>query len=165
MTAEEKSPADIYADAKKPAPKQTVLVVDDTAPLRNIVRYNLETAGYKVLEADTGSAALAVLARETAHLILMDMSMPSMDGITLCDKIKKNPNTANIPVIFCTARGSKEDVIASIHAGALDYIVKPFTKDILLSKIAKALSVKDAPQETPPQESHEKPAEPEKAAQ
>lgn len=119
-----------------------VLIVDDDVNLRRILSLFLRNAGYETVESADGRHALEILRHHRPDAILLDVMMPILDGFTLCRMIKENPQTRAIPVVICTARNRKEDLVTAIRAGAEDYIVKPFTKETVLSKIQKAISLR-----------------------
>jgi len=123
-------------------PKLRVLVADDDTNLRRILSLFLRNAGYETLEAQDGREALDLTRSEHPDAVLMDVMMPVVDGFTLCRMIKEAPDTRAIPVVICTARNRKEDLVTAIRAGAEDYIVKPFTKETVLAKIEKAIAVR-----------------------
>ncbi len=122
------------------AAKKTVLVCDDVTQIRKILCFNLKAANYEVLEAEDGSEAIKVSLLHKVDLILLDVMTPKVDGFTACGKIKQNPKTAHVPIIMLTACSQKEDIIKALSNGACDYIVKPFKKETVLSKIEKAIN-------------------------
>lgn len=104
----------------------TILIVDDNPTnLRVLVSY-LQIKGYKTLVATSGERAVQQLEHHTPDLILLDVMMPGIDGFETCARIKANPNTAEIPIIFMTALTDVEHKLAGFEAGAVDYITKPF---------------------------------------
>lgn len=117
----------------------TILVVEDMPHIRNSLRIFLQGAGYEVAEAGNPMEARLVLEQKRVDLVLLDVMMPLADGYTFCKALKEDARFKSIPVIFCTAKASREDIAAAISAGGIDYIVKPFTKDIVLAKVAKVL--------------------------
>jgi CheY-like chemotaxis protein len=119
-----------------------VLVADDDNNLRKILCLFLRNARYETVEAANGREALNMAKSQEPDLILMDIMMPMLDGFTVCKLLKDAPETKNIPVLICTAKNRKEDLVAAIKAGAEDYIIKPFTKETVLTKIEKALSAR-----------------------
>jgi len=123
-------------------PQETnILIVEDTPQVRSILRLSLTIGGFKVYEAASAQQALQVLERQVkVDLILLDIMMPGIDGITFCKFLKETPKYAEIPVIFCTAKSDKESVVETRKLGAIDYIVKPFTKDTIIKKITENLS-------------------------
>ena len=113
-----------------------VLVVDDFATMRKIVRNVLKQIGFdNIVEAEDGQIALQVLKNEDIGLVVTDWNMPNMTGLELLEKIRSNPKTAKLPVLMVTAEGLKENVVAAVKAGVNNYVVKPFTADILQEKL------------------------------
>src|SRR6185436_13803339 len=119
-----------------------VLVADDDNNLRKILCLFLKNAHYETLEAVNGREALQLAKSQEPDVILMDIMMPMLDGFTVCKMLKDDPETKPIPVLICTAKNRKEDLVAAIKAGAEDYIIKPFTKETVLTKIEKALAAR-----------------------
>ncbi len=116
--------------------KMKVLVVDDFATMRKIVRNILKQIGFEhITEAEDGNAALQVLKNETVGLVVTDWNMPNMTGLDLLRQIRQNPQTASLPVLMVTAEGLKENVIEAVKAGVNNYVVKPFTAEVLQEKI------------------------------
>lgn len=116
--------------------RMKVLVVDDFATMRKIVRNILKQIGFdNLIEAEDGQAALQVLKNETVGLVVTDWNMPNMNGLELLEKIRTDPKTAHLPVLMVTAEGLKENVVAAVKAGVNNYVVKPFTAEILQEKI------------------------------
>jgi len=122
-----------------PRANPLVLVADDDNNLRKILCIFLKNARYETVEAANGREALNMAKGQFPDIILMDIMMPLLDGFTVCKLLKDDPETKRIPVLICTAKNRKEDLVAAIKAGAEDYIIKPFTKDTVLAKIEKAL--------------------------
>lgn len=113
-----------------------VLVADDFATMRKIVRNILKQIGFDdIVEAEDGQAALQVLKSENIGLVVTDWNMPNMSGLELLEKIRKDPKTANLPVLMVTAEGLKENVVAAVKAGVNNYVVKPFTAEVLQEKL------------------------------
>lgn len=119
-----------------------VLVADDDHNLRKILCLFLKNARYDTVEAANGREALNMAKGQMPDLILMDIMMPLMDGFTVCKLLKDDPETKRIPVLICTAKNRKEDLVAAIKAGAEDYIIKPFTRETVLGKIEKAMAAR-----------------------
>ena len=119
-----------------------VLTVDDSASIRHLIRSMLQVVGASVLEAGDGEKALEVLRREGAvDLILLDMEMPHMDGMTFLEHVKQDPSLKSIPVIVVSSISQKERMIRAIQEGAKQYLLKPFTSEDLLTKIVGALNL------------------------
>jgi CheY-like chemotaxis protein len=114
-----------------------VLVVDDKYMIRMLVRRYLGEAGYEVLEAIHGVEALQRFMKEHPQAIIMDIQMPRMNGLETCRQIRGLPEGKGVPIIMCTANADRESVKEAIQAGANDYVVKPFGRNVLMDKIAK----------------------------
>jgi len=125
--------------------KQTVLVVDDTPENIDIIVGLLKDI-YKVKAAPSGERALAVIAKKLPDLILLDIMMPVMDGYEVCEKLKKNNETKDIPIIFLTAKTDIADEVKGLDLGAVDYITKPISPPVVLSRVKTHLSLKYAQQ-------------------
>ena len=119
-----------------------VLVADDDNNLRKILCIFLKNARYDIVEAANGREALNMAKGQMPDIILMDIMMPLLDGFTVCKLLKDDAETKRIPVLICTAKNRKEDLVSAIKAGAEDYIIKPFTKETVLGKIEKALAAR-----------------------
>ncbi|MFH1435641.1 MAG: response regulator transcription factor [Pseudomonadota bacterium] len=119
--------------------RRRVLIVEDDSDLQLLLQ-NILKGEYEVLIADNGLEALKTLESEDhPDLIIADIMMPILDGLTMVDAIKKHRATSDIPVIFLTAKSTPKDVIDGISVGAKYYVTKPFKIDDLLSKIKKIL--------------------------
>ena len=112
--------------------EKTILIVDDEAPIVDILRINLKKNGYKVLEAYDGEAAVKIALEEDPDLILLDVMLPKMDGFTVCRKLRERINT---PIVMITAREAEEDKVLGLAIGADDYITKPFSIKELLARV------------------------------
>jgi CheY-like chemotaxis protein len=117
----------------------TVLVVDDDDHLRQILGHILTEGGFSVVEARTAAEADTILDERPVDAILLDVMIPGLDGLSYCRELKSLPGRRKIPVLMCTARSGKEDIVEAIRSGADDYIVKPFTRDLVLRKVGRAL--------------------------
>lgn len=111
----------------------TILVVDDEKDIVSALEIYLKAEGYRVLSACNGKEALAAAAREDVHLILMDIMMPVMDGLSAMAQLRQ---TSNVPVILLTAKGEDTDKVLGLNVGADDYITKPFNPVELLARYA-----------------------------
>ena len=120
-------------------PKKTVLIVEDEVNIVDIVRFNLQREGYATLEAYDGEAGLALAREKKPDLILLDVMMGEISGFRMAQMLKTNPETANIPVIFCTARDNEDDTVAGLNLGADDYIAKPFSVREVLARVRSVL--------------------------
>ena len=118
--------------------KHKILVVDDEESLCEILQFNLEVEGYDVEVAYSAEQALG-MHPERYSLILLDVMMGEMSGFRMARILKENPETARIPVIFCTARDSEDDTVAGLNLGADDYIAKPFSIREVLARVRSVL--------------------------
>ena len=115
-----------------------ILVVDDFQTMRRIIRNYLRQLGFNnVEEAEDGDVALEKLIETQFDFVITDWNMPKMTGIDLLKKIRAENNFKNIPVLIITAEAEKENVVQAAQAGVNDYIVKPFTPEVLQAKIEK----------------------------
>ena len=119
-----------------------ILIVDDDLALLNMIETMLSQIG-NVTRANDGMEALEILQRGLRpDVIVTDLMMPRVDGIKLCEQVKKNPQTSKIPIIMLTAKGTPRNVVEGINVGARHYITKPFKTEELLSKVKKTLGIK-----------------------
>jgi DNA-binding response OmpR family regulator len=116
-----------------------ILLVDDELNIRVLTRKLLEDAGYEVMEARDGKDILKILEKDRPDLILLDVMMPSPDGWEVCEKIKSNEKTKNIPVVMFTVKTTGEDKMKSRECGAQAHIDKPFDSGELVSIIKGVL--------------------------
>jgi two-component system, chemotaxis family, chemotaxis protein CheY len=114
-----------------------IMIVDDSASLRQVVAIALRGAGYEVLEASDGRDALAKLDGRKVHLIVSDVNMPNMDGISLVREVKKLPNYKFTPIMMLTTESDTEKKMAGKEAGAKAWLVKPFQPATLLNAVSK----------------------------
>ncbi len=124
----------------------TILIVDDESDILDLLQYNIEREGYKVLLASDGEEAVKVARKHRPDLILLDIMMPKMDGIEVCRQIKEEPELSKTFIIFLTARSEEYSEVAGFDAGADDYIFKPIKPRVLLRRI-KAILRRDAENE------------------
>ena len=118
--------------------KKKVLIVDDEPNVRRLL-HSILNKNFAVFEAEDGQEAVDMTNAQQPDVILMDMMMPKMDGLTACLMIKKNPDTKKIPVIMVTAIGFELNIKLSQQMGASGYVTKPFSPQDLLAKIAEVL--------------------------
>jgi two-component system phosphate regulon response regulator PhoB len=119
--------------------KPVILVVEDEAALVTLLRYNLERAGFAVLEAADGEEALVVLAERPVDLVLLDWMLPRLSGIEVCRQLRRKAETRALPIILLTARGEQADRIRGLNTGADDYVAKPFSPEELIARIHAVL--------------------------
>ena len=118
--------------------KMSILVVDDFTTMRRIVRNILKQLGYEnIHEADDGASAVEVLKKEKIQFIISDWNMPQMSGIELLKTVRATEEWKDLPFLMVTAEGQKENVIEAVKNKVNNYIVKPFTPEVLMEKISK----------------------------
>lgn len=128
--------------------RNKILTVDDSKTVRIIVRKAFKPFDCEILEAANGVEGLAVAAKDMPDLILLDVTMPVMDGVEMLTKLKSDPQLKGIPVIMLTAEGGRDNVLKIAKIGIRDYLVKPFKEDILVEKAGRVIELKplaDAP--------------------
>ena len=126
-------------DASARAAARRVLIVEDEAPIRELIRLHLSLAGFAVDEIGDGTAALDRLRAERYDLVLLDLMLPGLDGITLCRAIRaQGPNVAT-PLLMVTARDTESDTVVGLESGADDYLAKPFGIREMLARVGAIL--------------------------
>ncbi len=120
--------------------KRLILLIDDEVSIRKTMGRRLEREGFRVVSADSGEEGLRLAAEHLPNLILLDIMMPKMKGREVCARLKADPKTAHIPVIFLTALGLADHIKAGMDLGAEDYIVKPFEPAELKERVAVCLA-------------------------
>ena len=126
---------EIKKDAK------TILIVDDEQPIVDILVYNLNKEGYNTIEASDGLTAIDIALEQKPDLILLDIMLPKMDGLSVCKRIK---NSLNVPILMLTAKDGEIDKILGLELGADDYITKPFSVRELVARVKANLRKADA---------------------
>ena len=119
----------------------TVLVAEDDEDIRELVVFKLQMAGYRTLDTGNGRTAIALAVNELPQLIVLDVSMPGLDGLGFCYELHSSPLTAHIPVIIISGRGEPSDLDLGRIVGAEDYLVKPFTPADLLRSVERLLPI------------------------
>lgn len=116
-----------------------ILIVDDEDAIRELLMLGLEAAGFEVREAADARAALTQLADQRPDLMLLDWMLPSISGIELARRLKRDPDFADLPIIMLTARGEEDSKVLGLESGADDYVTKPFSSRELVSRIKAVL--------------------------
>ena len=119
--------------------KPYILIVEDEAALLTLLRYNLEKEGFEVGEAVDGGEALLMAAERRPDLMVLDWMLPTLSGIEVCRRIRRQPEARNLPIVMLTARGEEADRIRGLNSGADDYVVKPFSPAELVARIRAVL--------------------------
>ena len=123
-----------------------ILCVDDEQNILDLLTFNLQSSGYDTTTAQDGAMALEIAKGQTPALILLDLMLPDISGIEVCQRLKESPATASIPIIMLTAKDSETDKILGLELGADDYITKPFSVRELIARV-KALLRRAAPRD------------------
>lgn len=113
-----------------------ILVVDDEPLYQRLLKVNMEKEGFEVITAGNGEEALDLVSSKHPDLILMDVMMPKLDGLTACERIRQ---FSNVPIIILTARGDEQDRVQGLNLGADDYVVKPFSATELVARVRAVL--------------------------
>lgn len=119
-----------------------VLVVDDDPVIQNLLRVNFEMEGYEVIIASDGVEGLERVRNDHPHVVVCDIMMPRMDGLTVAREMKADPATAHIPILLLSAKAQQADVRAGEDAGADEYVTKPFDPLSLLERVEALLTAK-----------------------
>jgi phosphate regulon transcriptional regulator PhoB len=136
--------------------RKTILVVEDEPDIRELVRYNLDQAGFAVVEAGDGETALNLARSERPALVLLDLMLPESDGLEVCKILRSRPETAQIPVVMLTARATEVDRILGLELGADDYVTKPFSPRELVARIRAVLRRAELPDADRPADIYER---------
>lgn len=119
-----------------------ILVVDDETYIVELVKFNLEKEGFKVVVAYDGLKALQMVDEQSPDLVILDIMLPKMDGLEACRQLRQNPKYANLPIIMLTARGEEIDTVLGLEMGADDYIKKPFSPREMVARVKARLRAK-----------------------
>jgi len=116
-----------------------ILVVEDDEHIQQLVGYHITRAGYQVTYADDGETALKLLEEAPPDLLVLDIMLPGLDGLSLLHRIRRHPLLSGLPVLLLTAKGEDEDVAKGLDGGADDYVTKPFSPKVLVARVKAAL--------------------------
>ncbi|MDH4474419.1 MAG: response regulator transcription factor [Fluviicola sp.] len=121
-----------------------IVIIDDEEDIRDILSYNLVKEGFTVFSAPNGKEGIQICKDELPSLVILDVMMPGMDGVEVCEALRKTPGLEQVLICFLTARGEDYSQIAGLDAGADDYISKPIKPRVLISRINALMRRKDA---------------------
>ena len=121
------------------ADQPAVLVVEDEMAQREVLSYNLEAEGFRVLKAENGEEALLLVEEDTPDIIVLDWMMPNLSGIEVCRRLKTRPESRNIPIIMLSARTEEVDKVRGLETGADDYVEKPYSVVELMARVRAQL--------------------------
>jgi two-component system alkaline phosphatase synthesis response regulator PhoP len=119
--------------------KEKILIVDDEEDILELLRFNLAREGYRVVPASTGEETLRLVNSEIPDLIVLDLMLPGIDGLTVTRRLKDDHKTKNIPIVMLTAKGEEADIVTGLELGADDYVPKPFSPRVLIARIRAVL--------------------------
>jgi two-component system phosphate regulon response regulator PhoB len=119
--------------------RNKIVVIEDEPDIVEVVTYNLKREGFNVISVDRGDEGLNVIRNEAPNLVILDLMLPGMDGLSICQQMKSDPIVRDIPVIIISAKGEESDVVIGLELGADDYLAKPFSPRELLARIKAVL--------------------------
>jgi DNA-binding response OmpR family regulator len=119
--------------------QQTILIVEDEAPLRDTLADHLRAEGYQVLTAGDGVTALEIARQKPVSLVLLDLRLPRLDGLEVCRRLRSRPETASVAIVMLTARAEESDKVVGLELGADDYVTKPYNWNELRARIRAVL--------------------------
>ena len=131
--------------------RNKIAVIEDEPDIVEVVSYNLKREGFTVVAADRGDEGLNLVRNQAPNLVLLDLMLPGLDGLSVCRQMKSDPLTRNIPVIIVSAKGEESDGVIGLELGADDYLTKPFSPRELIARV-KAVLRRGPGQEDPGQE-------------
>ncbi|MDP7030429.1 MAG: response regulator transcription factor [Phycisphaerales bacterium] len=117
----------------------SILIVEDEREIGELVKLQIEKAGYRARLVESGESALQHARGHAVDLIILDLMLPGIDGLEVCKRLQWEPSTRQIPVVILTARGEDADIVTGLELGAVDYIVKPFSAKVLVARVRNAL--------------------------
>jgi DNA-binding response OmpR family regulator len=132
-------PAPTRGSTERTGRRRRVLLADDEPSMRLLCRINLDLAGYDVVEAETGAAALEEMRDGEFDVVLLDVMMPDVSGHEIAERLQRDARTRGVPIVFLSARASPGDLRRGFELGALDYITKPFDPVALAARIEEVL--------------------------
>ena len=119
--------------------KATILVIEDEKDVLELMRYNLEKAGFDVIGAMNGESGIEIAAAHAPDAVLLDLMLPGIDGLEVCRRLRHNPRTTRIPLIIVTAKAEEADRVVGLELGGDDYITKPFSPRELVARVRAVL--------------------------
>ena len=134
-------------------PPKNIVVIEDERDILEVLKYNLEREGLRVTSCLDGTEGLEIIQLKRPDLVLLDLMLPGLSGLDICEQLKSNSRTRNIPIIMVTAKGEEADVVLGLGIGADDYIAKPFSPRELIARV-KAVLRRTAPIENAVENKH-----------
>jgi DNA-binding response OmpR family regulator len=118
---------------------EKIVIIEDESDILEVIAYNLKREGFEVYESRDGEDGLLLIEKHAPDLVVLDLMLPTIDGIELCRKLKSDPVTREIPVVMVTAKGEESDVVLGLGVGADDYVPKPFSPKELVARVKAVL--------------------------
>lgn len=115
--------------------KPYALIVEDDKDIARLIDFHLSRGGFRTHSVDSGKAALERVRVDPPDVVLLDIMLPDVDGLTICHEMREDPKTNDLPIVMVSAKGEEEDVIAGLELGADDYVVKPFSPNVLIARV------------------------------
>jgi two-component system phosphate regulon response regulator PhoB len=115
--------------------KPYALIVEDDKDIARLIDFHLSRGGFRTHTVDSGKAALERVHVDPPDVVLLDIMLPDVDGLTICHEMREDQRTSDLPIVMVSAKGEEEDVIAGLELGADDYIVKPFSPNVLIARV------------------------------
>jgi len=119
--------------------RETILIIEDDTDIQELVQYNLERQGYKVITANDGESGFKAAVQRPPDLVILDIMLPGIDGLTVCRRLRENNDTRHLPILMLTARGEESDIVIGLELGADDYVTKPFSPKELVARVRAVL--------------------------
>jgi len=119
--------------------RNKIVVIEDEPDIMEIVSYNLKREGYSVVGVDRGDEGLNVIRNQSPNLVILDLMLPGLDGLSICQQMKSDPIVRDIPIIIISAKGEESDIVIGLELGADDYLAKPFSPRELLARVKAVL--------------------------
>lgn len=129
----------------------TIVIVEDEANIVELVKYNLDREGYRTLCANDGRKGLELIKQELPDLVILDLMLPELDGLSVCKQLRSDAQTKSIPIIILTAKSEEADRVLGLEMGADDYVTKPFSPRELVARVRAVLRRSGAVDETEPE--------------
>jgi len=123
----------------------TILIVEDEENILELIRYNLEKEGFKVIGHTTGEAGLQEAKKSSPDLVVLDIMLPGLSGLEVCKQLRAFPKTVGLPIVLVSAKGEESDIIVGLELGADDYITKPFSPRVLVARLKAVLRRQETP--------------------
>ncbi|HEX7713104.1 MAG TPA: response regulator, partial [Bacillota bacterium] len=117
----------------------TIAIIEDEPNIVELVKYNLDREGYRTISAGTGKKGLELVHQELPDLVILDLMLPELDGMSVCKQLRSDPQTKAIPIIILTAKSEEADRVLGLEMGADDYVTKPFSPRELIARIRAVL--------------------------